>query len=79
MSVAPGDARLLPRHRRPAALGGAGRDPVWSLDLADLGTYIQFRQDAATHALLEPSCLMNLRDFQTALARTQKHWKLFCR
>src|SRR5437763_414970 len=60
MSVAPGDPRLLPDHRRPAALGGRGRDPVWCLDVADLGTDIQFRQDSATHALLEPSRPMTL-------------------
>src|SRR5262249_50733977 len=29
LSVAPDDPLHLERHRRPASLGGIGRDPVW--------------------------------------------------
>lgn len=42
VSVAPDDPRHLPRHRRPASLGGTGLDPVWYIENGDLGADLQF-------------------------------------
>src|SRR5437870_13410912 len=49
MSVVPDDPANLPRHLRPASLGGTGRDPVWYIETDDLGPNLVFRQDRATH------------------------------
>jgi len=38
MSVAPDCPGHLSEHRRPAEHGGTGKDPVWELDVADLGS-----------------------------------------
>jgi hypothetical protein len=79
MSVVPADPMHLPRHHRPAGLGGTGRDPVWSLETEDLGPELQFRQDRPTHGLIEPQRAMTLRDYQDALAQTRVRWRLHCR
>src|SRR5436190_894128 len=55
MSVAPTDPLALPKHRRPASLGGVGIDPVWAIEVDDLGPDIQFRQARSTHGVIEPS------------------------
>src|SRR6266542_53264 len=44
MSVAPDRPENLPFLRRPAAYGGAGKDPVWGISLDKLGGALQFRQ-----------------------------------
>jgi len=79
LSVAPDDPVHLPRHRRPATLGGKGRDPVWSIDSDDLEPDLEFRQDRPGHGLIEPKRAMTLQEFQDALAGTRCRWKLFCR
>jgi hypothetical protein len=79
MSVAPDNPMHLISHRRPASLGGSGVDPVWYIEIDDLGTDLQFRQDKTSHGLIEPSHFMTLRDLQDALAKTQPRWQLFCR
>jgi hypothetical protein len=79
MSVAPNDPKGLPRHRRPASLGGLGQDPVWWIDTDDLGPDLQVRPDSPTHGVIEPKQPMALQDFQGALARTRNHWRLHCR
>ena len=79
MSVAPDDALNLPRHRRPASLGGTGREPVWYIEDEDWGPNLDFRQDRATHALIEPARPLALQTFQDALADTRRNWKLYCR
>src|SRR5262249_31740809 len=76
MSVAPNDPKGLPRHRRPASLGGLGQDPVWCIDTDDLEPELQFRQDSRTHGLIEPKQAMSLQEFQEALARTRNRWRL---
>lgn len=79
MSVAPGDPALLLRHRRPPSLGGTGQDPVWYIEVDDLGPDLVFRQDRVTHGLIEPSRPMALQEFQDALAATRSRWRLHCR
>ena len=79
MSVAPGDPLFLQRHRRPIALGGIGRDPVWYIETDDLGDELVFRQDRPEHGLVEPKCPLTLDEFQQALAKSRSHWQLYCR
>lgn len=77
MSVAPDSPRDLPRHRRPAALGGTGRDPVWYIETADLGPDLEFRQDRPGHGLIEVKHPLTLQEFQDALAGTRPRWQLY--
>lgn len=79
LSVAPDDPTRLPRHRRPASLGGTGIDPVWVLDVADLPAELTARQDTPAHALVEPTVPIPLADFEAAIAGTRVKWKLFTR
>lgn len=75
MSVAPDDPLHLHPLRRPTAYGGSGKDPLWALRLDDLGPELRFRQDSATHGLIEPSRAMSLNDFQQALAASKALWQ----
>lgn len=75
MSVAPDRPENLHPLRRPPQYGGSGKDPVWALDLSDLDGSLQFRQDATTHGLIEPSAPMSLTEYQQRLADTQTLWK----
>jgi hypothetical protein len=75
MSVSPDDPNHLPPFRRPPALGGRGKDPVWVIDTADLGMELQFRQDSSTHGLIEPAHPTMLKEFEEALARTRARWQ----
>ena len=75
MSVAPGDPMNLSRHRRPAALNGTGKDPLWEIDGTDLGSDLEFLQDSRTHGLIVPVREMTLAEFQLALLSTRTRWK----
>jgi hypothetical protein len=75
MSVAPDRPENLHAMRRPPALGGTGKDPVWFIEVGQLGPDIEFRQDSATHGLVEPKRPMTFDDFQNALAATRPFWK----
>lgn len=77
MSVAPHSATNLPPLRRPATLGGSGRDPVWVLETDDLETDLRFRQDSGTHGLIEPATDMTRDEYEAALARTREKWVQF--
>lgn len=79
MSVAPDDPMRLLKHRRPPSVGGIGQDPVWYIEIGELGADLQFRQDRPTHGVIEPARPMTLQDFEDALARTRPDWKLLCR
>src|SRR5258708_4784834 len=76
MSVAPGDPMDLPILRRPASLGGIGRDPVWYIEADDLGADLQLLLDRPKHGLVEPSRPLTLQELQQALAATRNRWKL---
>jgi hypothetical protein len=79
LSVAPDDPLQLQRHRRPASLGGTGRDPVWYIEIDELGPDLGFRQDRPGHGLIEPIRPLTLQEFQDALAGTRYRWELYCR
>jgi hypothetical protein len=79
MLVAPDDPMNLQRHRRPVSLGGTGRDPVWYIEIEDLGPDLIFRQDRQTHGLIEPKRPLELEEFQDALAATRPSCKVHCR
>lgn len=79
MSVAPHDALHLPKHRRPPSLGGTGQDPIWYIEIDEVGRDLQFRQDSAAHGVIEPLRSMTLQEYQDALESTRPRWKLYCR
>jgi hypothetical protein len=79
MSVTPHDPMHLLKHRRPPSLGGTGQDPVWYIEIDELGPELQFRQDSPTHGVVEPVQPMTLQEYQDALASTRAPWKLYCR
>ncbi len=79
MSVAPDDPVRLSRHRRPASLGGIGQDPVWVLELDDLGPDLCYRSDSPTHGLIEPKTPTAFQDYLKALVAFRKRWRLYCR
>jgi hypothetical protein len=75
LSVAPDRPANLHPLRRPPGYGGSGKDPLWYIRVDALPEELQFRQDSATHGLIEPATAMTLDDFQDALARTRFAWK----
>ncbi len=78
VSVSPHDPANLPIHRRPQNLGGRGNDPVWSIDVNDLGPDLVYRpdpDDPARHGFLEPSHPMTLQEYQQALALLRSRWQ----
>ncbi len=79
MSAVPQDPNHLPRHRKPASLGGLGIDPVWKIDSNELGPNLRFRYDSATHGFVEPKYPMTLQEYQDALARTRDKWQFHCK
>ena len=77
MSVTPDDARNLPRHRRPVELGGAGKDPVFAIEAADLGERLLFRPDPDNpneHGFVEPAAEVGVEPYQNALCDTGPRW-----
>jgi len=77
LSVSPDDPLTLPYFRRPPALQGTGRDPVWGISAAELGPALCYRPDLAHpgHGFVEPARPMALGDYQRALALTQDRWR----
>jgi hypothetical protein len=75
LSVAPDRPENLHPLRRPRALGGSGKDPVWYIAVASLGNDLVFRQDSGTHGLIEPARTMLIDELQKALAATKLNWK----
>jgi hypothetical protein len=74
MSVAPDRPENLHPLRRPPVYGGFGKDPVWFLPIGLLGSDLQFREDSATHGLIEPARTMSIADFEKALEATKPNW-----
>jgi hypothetical protein len=79
LSVSPDDPMNLPYFRRPPGFGGTGRDPVWVIDLNDLGPDLFYRSDPfhPEHGFIEPIQPMSLDDYQLALATTRNCWQEF--
>lgn len=76
MSVTPDDPRDLPLHRRPESLLGTGNRPVWSIQSTRFARHLAIRQNRPEHWLIEPSILMELEAYESALADTRPHWIL---
>ena len=76
MSVAPDTPMNLPLHRRPAELGGTGKDPVWSIKESQLGPSLSYRPDPDLegHGFVEPAFPMSLGDYVGALEGTAGLW-----
>jgi hypothetical protein len=75
MSVALGKPENLPAHRRDAAFGGFGPDPVWQIEEADLPDTLFCRVDAKSrHGVVEPIEEVPLEDYQEALATSRGFW-----
>jgi hypothetical protein len=77
LSVSPDDPTNLPYYRRPPALQGTGQDPVWAIDLNQLGPDLVYRPDPAStkHGFIEPARPMSLDAYQQALGATGPLWK----
>jgi len=79
MSVAPDSPGNLPEHRRPSDQGGTGKDPVWVLDVVDLGDELVYRDDPlmdGVHGFVEPSAPMLFERYESALLATRRTWRL---
>lgn len=79
MSVSPGSAENLPRHRRPPEWGGTGLDPVWAISSSELDIQLVYRPDPDrphVHGFIEPASPMTFAEYQAALAETRPRWNL---
>ena len=75
MSAAPNDPANLPKNRRPPQVnGGTGKDPVWEIDVEDLGPNIQYVQDSPTHGVVCVKASMTLAELEQALEETRRRW-----
>ena len=78
MSATIGDPRLLPAHRRPAAFDGSGLDPVFAIEVADLGEDLRWEPDQdgpSGHGFVEPVRRMPFGEYQDALWATRPGWR----
>jgi hypothetical protein len=79
MSVAPNSPENLPAHRRPPEHGGTGKDPIWELDVADLGEELGYREDPlmpGAHGFVAPALPTTFDAFEAALSGTRRAWRL---
>jgi hypothetical protein len=77
MSVSIGAPERLPPHRRPGGFGGSGVDPVFAINVADLGPDLGWRADQdgpLGHGFVEPVRRMPFNDYQEALWATRPRW-----
>ena len=79
MSVTPNDPMDLPQHRRPVELGGTSKWHVWWIHDGKLPSTLSYRPDprSSTHGFVEPSNIMSLNDYQSAIAGTAPTWTLY--
>ena len=78
MSVTPDDSRRMNMLRRPRALGGLGKDPLWVLDDEALGQDLASRRDPNApdaHAFVEPVRVMPLGAYRRSLCETRDQWR----
>lgn len=77
MSVAPDDPLWLPKARRPIALGGTGRHPVYSLPVTALHPDLVARVDRPPeHASVEPLAACSFEEFQAGIWSTRGRWEV---
>lgn len=76
MSVTAANPRALPNHRRPPEWGGKGRDPVFSIEQANLGEDLDARPEASgsDHWFVEPARVMIAENYQRAIWTTRPAW-----
>ena len=78
MSVTPGDPVRMNPLRRPRALGGVGKDPVFVIEAVGLGLRLGFHEDPrdpVSHGFVEPSTAMRLSVYRAALSDTRFRWR----
>jgi hypothetical protein len=77
ISVSPDDPLNLPSFRRPPNFQGTGRDPVFAIDVGQLGPDLRYRPDPnkPKHGFIEPARPMTLDKYQQAVAATQSRWE----
>ena len=75
LSVAPTPSHL-PLSKRPIALGGNSRLPVWRLDLDHLPGSLFCRATSGSHRAIEPAAPMRLAEFQEGIYGLQALWVL---
>jgi hypothetical protein len=75
LSVSPPPPHNLPTHRRPAAFGGTGKDPVWEINVMCLSAFqLQYRPDPYQpnkHGFIEPITEMPDDEYQQAIVATR--------
>jgi hypothetical protein len=76
MSFAPDDPLFLPEFRRPPELLGSARHPVWCISESDLPAELVVTIDDPEHGVIGPARAMSLIDYESALAGTQRNWRL---
>lgn len=74
MSVTPDDYRQLPKHRLPESLGGRGRYPIFSFQVASLPSSLMLHRDKPSHALVEPSKSCLFEEYEQNLHGTREDW-----
>lgn len=74
LSTAPDTPMNLIPLRRPRSMGGKSNDPVWEIDVADLGSDLAISQDKPTHVLIVPARPMSLAEYERALALIRDRW-----
>ena len=79
LSVTPDDPTGMNPLRKPRALGGIGKDPLFVLDSDRLGVGLRFRRDPdepRAHAFVEPTDRVPLAAYQRELHATRPSWSL---
>jgi hypothetical protein len=71
---APDEPENLPAHRRPPEHGGTGTDPIWELDVTELGDELVYREDPlmpGVHGFAEPASTTTFAAYESALIATR--------
>ncbi len=79
LSVTPDDPMRMNPLRRPRALGGVGRDPLFVIVARALPPELAFRADPVdpeAHGFVEPSRRMPLGAYESALQASRPDWRL---
>lgn len=78
MSVTPDDPRRMNAMRRPRALGGAGKDPLFVIDESAIVAGLALRrdpQDSLAHGFIEPALRCPLAAYQACIVGTRPAWR----
>lgn len=76
MSVAPDDPMNLPPARKPRAMGGNSKDPLWVLEQHGFAGRLAYSADSLTHGVIEPSERLLLEEYEGELGATQASWSM---